>query len=181
MPRLAAEHAFRTAKLQPFEYWSPGLAGMVCRNNGIRLIFDDKVRRKLGLDFPGLDDHEWDAKAFEMPSGRQVIVSRALPHHGRMVWSIIHELGHILLGHQGALFNLRTLDLTEGERWHEAEADLFARQLLLPTDEMIEFRRQRLNPRQIAERKGLSIAAVNVRLKTMQRDGRFDDIATEAG
>lgn len=154
---------------------------MVCRAHGVRLIYDSKVKLKLGLDFPDLDDHEWDAKAIEFPGGRQAIIARKQPHSGREVWSIIHELGHLLLGHEGAVFHLDTFELVEAEQWHEEEANRFARHLLLPTDEMVEFRRQGLNPKQISERKGVSIAAINIRLRTMRREGALDGWSSEAG
>jgi sorbitol-specific phosphotransferase system component IIA len=177
VPHAAAALALRISQVPPFHFWTPGEAVILCRRNGVKAVQDFKLYRKLGRRPQHLAAYDWEAKAIEFGADRRLVVFRDTGHVGRMVWSIVHELGHILLGHPGAAFNMRTNEWRWASPWQEGEADVFARHVLLPADEVHEFQRKGYDPARIAAAKGVSRKAVRVRLDTMARSGDTGDWA----
>lgn len=182
MPRLSAEHALRVGQVERYRHWTGGLAFDLCRWHGVKAVDLQRFRRLApSLDISPLERNPWDAKALVFPSGHQLIVAKGDGKIQRIIWSVVHELGHLLLGHKGATLDLATGEYRDAPSWAEEEADRFARNVLLPADEILHYRQElRISPTAIAQRKGVSFAAVMVRLKTMRRDGQFDRWAADA-
>ena len=111
-------------------------------------------------------------------AGASIIITKACRNEARYTFTLIHELGHLALGHVGIRINLRTGESVEGHQWSEDEANRFARHVLLPADEMRTFIDRRVPAVEIAKRKGVSFSAVMARIRTMHADGEFDEWAT---
>ncbi len=181
MPSHAATHAAKVGQVEPFQYWTTGLASFLCRAHRVKVVGLKRFAASLSTDVLGrLQEDHWDAKAAEFADGYRLIVYKEDGKPSRIVWSIVHELGHILLGHRGAAFDLVGGAYVDSPAWCEDEANLFTRNVLLPADEMLSYRTRGLVPAQIASAKGISVSAVNIRLRTMVKDGQFDGWSREA-
>lgn len=80
-------------------------------------------------------------------------------------WSIAHELGHLLLGHEGATPNNKDIDILE------REANAFAADLLLPVDVMNEIDWTKASLPEVAQflwDSGVSTKSLKTRLQYLQ-------------
>jgi hypothetical protein len=134
-------------------------------------VRDRDIFGALGRRLPAVCGRDWDAKAVEIPNGRRFIVWRDIPNKGRLVWNLIHECGHMTLGHIGARLDMRTGAMTSAPFGEEEAAHTFARHVLLPSWEVHEFLRRGWDPSRIATEKGVSRDAVKTRLAIMQESG----------
>lgn len=78
--------------------------------------FIDKLRR----DFPSLSFQEGPAASWS-PSKRQITYSNSGDSHEANAWSVLHELGHALLGHEDYESDVSLLQ-KETEAWMRATA-----------------------------------------------------------
>lgn len=133
-----------------------------CRHLGVRLI-DATLPMVLMPSRPGaLLDSTWDAMLLRWCDLSAILYHPAHVRTKRFVFSVAHELGHFVLDHPPGCLNG-----SECPEWAERQANEFARHLLLPCHEMREYRRRGYTPSQIAHAKGVSVAAVEVRLARM--------------
>ncbi len=175
MPRLAAAHALKTGSIAPYHKWSWWDAKRLCWAHDVEVTYLFKLKPRIPPDlYQRLDSAPWEAQTITYADGGSVVVVKTQRLETRLTWTLVHELGHLLVGHLGAKLNLQTGEYIAAPKWHEEEADRFARNVLLPADEMRTFIDHRVPSCQIAERKGVSFSAVKVRLMTMHRDGEFD-------
>lgn len=174
MPYQAAEHARRVAAIPEFANWDTGWSSTLCRAHGVLVKTLASYRGIVPPDrIDDLAAAEWDGMVMEFGEGRPVILVRPESHRRRLTWTIVHELGHILLGHKGTALRPGPGLCSHVDRRHEAEADRFAREVLLPADEMRQLVDMGLRPIDIVKFKGVSLRAVQIRIKTMHEDGEF--------
>lgn len=158
MPANAAHTLLQSAKIEPYTHWTLAALRRVCRHLGLQLTNAALVMPLVdGMTLEELCGPDWDACLAELRPGRRGI----LYHPGntrsrRFVFSVAHEVGHHVLGHP-----------CDPPAWAESQANEFARHLLMPSQEMQEFHRRGWGPSQIARAKGVSVAAVEVRLKRL--------------
>lgn len=96
---------------------------------------------------------------------RAVIIVRGIGSWFRENWSLAHELGHLAQGHMD-----RTLGSGDRDR-HEAAANAFAAELLLPEDEMHSLTWDNISASDLANRVwdlGVSTEALVNRLNSLQ-------------
>jgi hypothetical protein len=92
------------------------------------------------------------------------------PNHspGRQSSDIVHELSHLILGHEPArliMSNDGSLAMRSYDQKQEDEASWLAWALLLPREGLVTARKNKLTVEQIAERFGVSEMLVNFRLR----------------
>jgi hypothetical protein len=92
------------------------------------------------------------------------------PKHslGRQSSDIVHELAHLILGHEPArliMSNDGSLAMRSYDQKQEDEASWLAWALLLPREGLLIARRNKLAAQQIAEQFGVSETLVNFRLR----------------
>jgi Zn-dependent peptidase ImmA (M78 family) len=99
------------------------------------------------------------------PAGGHILANSRLPP-GRFRFSVAHELGHFLLGHEPARF------VGARSRRDERQADLFAAELLLPEEVLrADCAGRALTPpvlAALARRYRVSVQALGIRLKGLK-------------
>ena len=83
------------------------------------------AKRKYGVSVPDLGSD--DALIVEQ-NGRHIIFYDEFAYAPRMIWSIVHEMGHFYLGHN---LDFKNISPEQYEK-QEIEANFFAAQLLMP-------------------------------------------------
>lgn len=117
-----------------------------------------RIREGLGIPLrlepmPG----KYTGSCFTHPGGNRFITVNVLLPHGRLVWTVAHELGHIVLGH-----------LPPRRPWQERIAHIYARELLLPEVRIRrQIRRFGPDPWLLARLNGVSVKAVRRRLREL--------------
>ncbi|MBR2801318.1 MAG: ImmA/IrrE family metallo-endopeptidase [Erysipelotrichaceae bacterium] len=126
------------------------------------------TRRKYGIAVPDLGSD--DALIVEM-GGKYIIFYDELAYPPRMVWSIVHEMGHFYLNHNLDFKNISP-ELYEKQ---EIEANFFAAQLLMPDQiiwELVERYQLDISASFLQERFKVSNDAAEKRIETLCR--QFD-------
>jgi hypothetical protein len=174
MPHAEATEALRQANIPPFHRWCGAYAHRIVLAHRVRYVSLWSLKPKMPRDaWLRLARGEWDATAIHRPNGQAVILIKHDLPSSRYIWSLVHELGHLVLGHPGGELDLQAGTFSSAPHWAEAEAHLFARHVLLPAEEMRTFLQWKTSAQEIARRKGVSLDAVLVRMQTMHRDGGF--------
>lgn len=174
MPYRTAEQARQHACIPEFANWDAGWASSLCQAYGIEV---ETVRSLQGYLPPHIleffSGDAWDGQSIDLGDGHPFIVINPDRHQRRITFTIVHEVGHILLGHAGMRIHRSTGRRVQGHKVPEHEANRFAREVLLPADEMRFFQELGLRPADIATHKGISKQAIEIRIKTMHQDGEF--------
>lgn len=137
---------------------------------GVELIRPDEIE---GLPADILtqllenDPWGWSAATLEL-NGKSTIIFNPRKSEGRRASDIVHELAHLILGHepstvvfsQDGQLATRTFDQKQ-----EDEANWLAWALLLPREALFAARRSRMMPPQIATTYGVTEVLVDFRLK----------------
>jgi hypothetical protein len=170
-----------------FKAWAERTATAVRRDLGLsvtqpldprRLAEHLDVRLISPQDIPGLPDDVrtqllqadpwgWSAATLELGTAT-IVVYNPKKSKGRQASDIIHELAHVMLGHQPAQvvfsedgqFATRTFDQRQ-----EDEANWLGWALLLPREALMSARRARMAKAQIAELYGVTERLVDYRLQ----------------
>lgn len=128
---------------------------------GFASKFADTVERELGIDVMCVQGLATD---YSLTIGRRpVIVLGAEPYWFRANWSLAHEIAHLALGHHD--------DAAEPNSVHEAAANAFAAELMLPEAEMRGIDWPSLEESDLAVLLwdwGVSTEAVRVRLESLR-------------
>lgn len=114
-----------------------------------------------------VDAQAWSA-ATVCAGGRHLVVMNSAHSKGRQASSLMHELAHILIGHEPA-----RLDLTEDglmilhtyDKTNEKEANWLAAALLLPREALLSIRRQRLSDAAASEKFGCTLRMLKFRFQ----------------
>jgi Zn-dependent peptidase ImmA (M78 family) len=155
----------------------------LARHLGVRLLSPEDLNG-LPADILGqLFDNDpwgWSAATLQLPT-RTIIIYNAKRSSGRQASDIVHELAHLILGHDPArlvlsengVFAIRNFDAKQ-----EDEANWLGWSLLLPRDALMSASRARIEPAEIAETYGVTSTLVNYRLRmtgvnTQMRRTRF--------
>lgn len=116
-------------------------------------------------DLQGVFEERWSGVTIHIKDGEHLILINPVHSLSRRTFTIAHEFGHLVLGHQPIL-------LTEGEipqaRYSdelELEAHGYGLAVLLPYAALLQIARQGASTRGIAYHYGVSVAAVEMRLK----------------
>ncbi len=121
--------------------------------------FADRLEQRLGVDVVRVPELS-TAYSFTI-GGRRVITIPATGNWFRENWSMAHELGHLAMGHHDEGL---AADVSEK---HEASANAFAADLLLPKEVLKEFDWDNISDRELADavwRLGVSTDALARRL-----------------
>lgn len=124
--------------------------------------FAERLEQRLGVDLVRVPDVS-TAYAFTV-GGRRVLVVPATGNWFRENWSMAHELGHLALGHHD---KGQSADISEK---HEAAANAFAAQLLLPEGVLSKFDWDTVGDSELADalwELGISIDALARRLNSV--------------
>ena len=121
------------------------------------------------------DPDAWSAITVSA-SGREAIVVNPGHRGGRYSSDVMHELAHLLLGHQpSTMFFAGNGDLAlrgyDGPT--EEEADWLAAALLLPREALVSARRRRVPVQEICERYGVSRQMLTFRTRVTGIDRQF--------
>ena len=129
------------------------------------------------VDLPGLagdvltqlfetDPWGWSAATLQI-GGKELVIYNPKKSKGRQASDIIHELAHIMLGHEPA----QVVFSEDGQiatrtfnQQQEDEANWFGWALLLPREALVAARRSRVPKAQIAEEYGVTERLVDYRL-----------------
>jgi len=126
----------------------------VCRRLGVTLLLfkREKVGTLLGI-----------STRMNTSSGPVNVISvNSRLSTGRMRFTIAHELGHCVLNHKGIVLN--GAPGIKYSKLEESNADRFAAELLMP-DGMLAAEWCWHEPDYLARRYGVSLGAMNIRLK----------------
>lgn len=113
-----------------------------------------------------IDPSGWSAVTVLLPTKATIVYN---PRHspGRQASDIVHELAHLILGHEPArliMSNDGALVMRSYDQKQEDEASWLGWALLLPRDGLLSLRRQNLSAAQIAGQLGVSETLVRYRL-----------------
>jgi hypothetical protein len=124
-----------------------------------------------------LEKDPWGWSAISVVQGGTAVVVYNPRHStGRQSSNIVHELAHLILGHEPAKlimahdgsFVMRSYDQKD-----EDEANWLAWALLLPRESLLSCKNSRLTVPQIAERYGVTDTLVNFRLRMTGVEAQF--------
>ena len=121
------------------------------------------------------DPDAWSAITVSA-SGREAIVVNPIHRGGRYSSDVMHELAHLLLGHQPSTVFFAAdgdLALRGYDSSAEEEADWLAAALLLPREALVWARRQRASSQEICEHFGVSPRMVVFRTSVTGIDRQF--------
>lgn len=127
--------------LEPLPDYAPKARELL--GEGFVRPFAERVEQRLGVDLVRLPDLS-TAYSFTV-GGRRVIAISATGNWFRENWSMAHELGHLAMGHHDEGL---AADVSEK---HEASANAFAADLLLPEEVMAKFDWDRINDPELAD------------------------------
>jgi hypothetical protein len=142
----------------------------LAKHLGVILLSPDDIPnlpQDIRLQLLENDPWGWSAATLEVGS-LVIVIFNPRKNRGRMASDIVHELAHLILGHEPAkvVFShdgelaTRTFDPKQ-----EDEANWLAWALLLPRDALIAARRARMLTAQIASEYGVTETLVNFRLQ----------------
>jgi len=151
---------------------------LLARHLSVRIWTPEQVP---GLDHECLkvltqeDPGSWSAITICTDSTNLIIVNPT-HHDGRRSSDIMHELAHIIIGHEPARVDLTEdglLILSSYNKQQEEEAKWLSACLLLPRDALLLIRRQRLTPEAAAVRYGVSVPMLNYRMNVLGLGQQF--------
>jgi Zn-dependent peptidase ImmA (M78 family) len=119
-----------------------------------------KLCRKLGIEICHSKARHIDGTLFIHGDRKIILVSTALPYERRR-FTVAHELGHYVLGHQAAF------SLDSPESWvprEEQAANVFAAELLMPKTALQSIHYKH-DIKQLAQIFGVSPLAMQIRLE----------------
>lgn len=128
------------------------------------------------------DSDAWSAITVSA-SGREAIIVNPRHRGGRFSSDVMHELAHLLLGHQpGTVFFTAEQDtaLRAYDTAAEKEADWLAAALLLPRAALVQARLRRVPDRETCARYGVSQQMLTFRMKVTGVDRQFERRKTAA-
>lgn len=139
------------------------------------ILLDPRVVLKaLDVTIQKVSGNEWSGAVSTLGDSATVLVNPR-ENTRRQTFTLAHELGHLLLhtepGKDGVHF--RDKDFTSGDPLKEAQANRFARELLMPRQWIYEFRRLGMSPQEMADQFGVSLPALQVRLGRMLARGQL--------
>ena len=126
------------------------------------------AKRKFGVSVRDLGSD--DALIVEQ-NGRYIIFYDEFAYAPRMIWSIVHEMGHFYLGHN---LNFKSISPEQYEK-QEVEANFFAAQLLMPDQiiwEMVDRYNFDITPSFLQQHFAVSNEAARKRIETLYK--QFD-------
>jgi len=142
-------------------------------------VFADHLGAEIRLveDVPGLspdclkvllqeDGESWSAVTISGES-KDIIILNTSHAPGRLSSNLMHELSHILIGHEPARIDLTeegSLMLSTYDKKQEAEADWLAGCLLLPRDALFAIKRRGLDSGEAARLYGTSVEMLTYRI-----------------
>jgi hypothetical protein len=153
---------------------------------GVKLLRPDEIDGLPADICAQLLDHDpwgWSAATLDI-HGKITVIFNPRKSKGRQASDIIHELAHLILGHEPAtvVFSqdgdmaTRTFDQKQ-----EDEANWFGWALLLPRDALFAAKRSRMLPAQIANAYGVTENLVDFRLKMTGIDSQLRRISRRRG
>jgi Zn-dependent peptidase ImmA (M78 family) len=156
----------RALKLQPVDPLDPGA---IAKALGVRI---HHVQEIPGLDSGVVqtllrgDPDSWSAVT--ITNGRRsVIILNSSHRGGRSASDLMHELAHIVIGHEPARVDITedgALILNTYNREQEDQANWLAGCLLLPRDALLWIKRQGLEAHEAAKQYGVSLTMLEYRL-----------------
>jgi len=161
-----AVHHRRALKLAPVAPLDPHAAAkfLDVQVRGVEEIpgLDPKLLRMLLEE----DPDSWSAMT--ITNGRKsVIILNSSHRGGRPASDLMHELAHIIIGHEPARADITqdgSLILNTYDRQQEHEANWLAGCLLLPRCALLWIKREGLDQRSAARQYGVSVAMLQYRL-----------------
>ena len=121
------------------------------------------------------DPDAWSAITVSA-SGREAIIVNPNHRGGRYSSDVMHELAHLLLGHQPSTMFFAAdgdMALRGYDRSAEEEANWLAAALLLPREALVSARRRRIPVQEICERYGVSRQMLTFRTSVTGIDRQF--------
>lgn len=115
------------------------------------------------------DPDSWSAVTL-CTGSKDVIILNSVHSEGRTASDIMHELAHIILGHEPARVEVSKdgfLILSTFDRAQEEEAKWLSGCLLLPREALLLIRRTGLSPQAAAARYGVSVPMLTFRQNVM--------------
>ena len=190
MKRMSSDFA------RGFKTWCENVSAQKRRELGLNAIdpIDPwELAEHLGIlvwkpqDIPGLDQttrrillkddpDSWSAVTLQVDSHHLVILNSA-HSGGRPASDLMHELSHILVGHEPARVDVAedgSLLLNTYDKKQEAEANWLSGALLLPRDALLWMRRKKINQVDAASHFGVSEAMVRYRLSVTAVDRQIE-------
>lgn len=118
-----------------------------------------RIRRGLGIGLQcvWIGDARYTGSSFVNADGHRFIVVNRFQRHGRLVFTVAHEIGHLVMGHR-----------PPRRSWHERLANVYAGELLMPERRVLaQVRQFGPDPWLLATVNGVSVAAMRWRLKDL--------------
>ena len=128
------------------------------------------------------DPDSWSAITVSA-SGHEAIVVNPNHRRGRYSSDVMHELAHLLLGHQPSTMFFAAdgdMALRGYDRLAEEEANWLAAALLLPREVLVSARRSRFDVQEICEHYGVSRQMLTFRTSVTGIDRQFSRRKTSA-
>ncbi|PYQ86054.1 MAG: hypothetical protein DMG02_26150 [Acidobacteria bacterium] len=152
--------------------------GTLAAHLAVQLLRPDEIDglpRDICIQLLETDPWGWSAATLEL-HGKTTVIFNPKKSHGRRASDIVHELAHVVLGHEPAkmVFSqdgqlaTRTFDQKQ-----EDEANWLAWALLLPRDALFTAKKSRMVPAEIATVYGVTEMLVNFRLKMTGVNAQF--------
>lgn len=121
------------------------------------------------------DPDSWSAVTLCTDS-RDLIIVNSIHSEGRLASDIMHELAHIILGHEPARVDVSKdgfLILSTYNKEQEEEAKWLSGCLLLPREALLLIRRLGLSPETAAAKYGVSVPMLTFRQNVLKLARRF--------
>jgi len=121
------------------------------------------------------DPDSWSAVTL-CTGSRDLIIVNSIHSEGRLASDIMHELAHIILGHEPARVEVSKdgfLILSTYNKEQEEEAKWLSGCLLLPREALLLIRRLGLNPEIAAAKYGVSVPMLTFRQNVLKLAPRF--------
>ena len=118
-----------------------------------------------GRDLNGAFEERWSGVTIHIKEGEHLILINPVHSLSRRTFTVAHEFGHLVLGHQPILITEGEIPQARYSDEQELEAHGYGLAVLLPYAALLQMVKQGASTRGIAHHYGVSVAAVEMRLK----------------
>lgn len=125
----------------------------------------DEYTMHYGRSLRGEFEISWSGTMLHIKDGEHLIMINPEHSLSRRTFTIAHEFGHLVLGHQAIIITTEGMPQSRHSDEQEFDAHSYGLAVLMPYAPLLQILRQRATVHGIALHYGVSAAAVEMRLK----------------